>query len=52
MNRIVTAVNIGLILALFIVVIRQPNGLLWGGLLLVLLALALAGWWFIGRHRS
>lgn len=50
-KRLLTAVNVGAILAIFIVLLREPDGVLWALVFLAFIACALLGWWLINRRQ-
>lgn len=50
-KRLLTAVNIGALFAIFIILLREPDGILWALVFLVFIACALLAWWLINRRQ-
>lgn len=51
-HKLATAFNVGIIIAIFIVLLRQPDGVYMAGVFAAVLAACLAGWWVFARRRS
>lgn len=50
-RRLLTAANVGAIIAIFIVILREPDGPAWALAFAAIIVLALLGWWLVNRKK-
>jgi hypothetical protein len=50
--KLFTALNVGLILAILILLLRKPGGILMAGVFALVIAICLGLWWFFRRRQT
>ncbi len=51
-HRLATAFNVGVIIAIFVILLRQPDGGYMAAVFAAVLAVCLAAWWVISRRKD